>query len=317
MKKIIKIAVISALIVVISVIMIGMCTFAESMDETVAKIVADSKIFENAETIKYSFDEKENILTVYSIKEFDTQFGKVDYIADSVKVKIAEEGVMHYIQTTDPSNLSPDEARAIIAKRMWLFYTDLYNNTAMLDFTRTPITDVDGIEKYPLLDDFSTEAKFTEYLKTIFTENVAMHYLEDTSITIFGNELYDIGGKVAQFTFDYENFQLEEIFTAESKAWHLYRVTVKFDNDMNDLADTYDDFFIGIFNTENGWRIAQTSLKNESELLYFGTYDNKATDENNHKNPSTADTSVIVPFIMSISFIGSLLSLKKIIETER
>ncbi len=308
MKRIIKIIVWTELFALLSVLLFSAITFAASMTETVSKIVSDSKRFENAEEIKYCYDEDNAVLSVFSIKSLDIGNEQIDYIDDCVRVKISENGVMNYLpESTPPSGLSSDEARAMISTRLWLFKTDLYDNTEMLDYTRTPINDY-GIEKYPLLDDFSTFAKFTGYLKTLFTDNIAEHYIEDTTITVFGNELYDIGGKVAQFTFDYDNFATEEVFTSENGAWHLYRVTVYFDNDMHDLENTYDDFYIGLYYTQKGWRIAQTTFKNESEIIYLETYENKEVKAN---NPSTADISVVFPLILIISLTGSLLCLKK------
>jgi hypothetical protein len=307
MKKVIKIIVWAELAALISVLFFTPVTFAESMTEAVSKIVSDSKKFEDAEKIKYCYDEYNSVLSVFSIKSLDIGNEPIDYIDDCVRVKISENGVMNYLPESAPSALSFDEARAMIHTRLWLFKTDLFDNTEILDFTKNPINDY-GIEKYPLLDTFSTPAKFTEYLKTLFTDNIAEHYLEDTTITVFGNELYDIGGKVAQFTFDYDNFATEEVFTSENGAWHLYRVTVKFDNAMHDLEGAYDDYYVGFFYTENGWRIALTTFKNDYELFYFETYDKTATAE---KNPSTSDLSVLFPLILSISFTGALICFKR------
>jgi hypothetical protein len=309
MKQILKTIALTVSVAMLSVFLFTSFFCAETMNDTVSKVVSNSRQFENAERIKFYYDAENAVLTVVSIKSLDIGNEPIDYIDVCVKVKISEDGIMNYLPEKTPSGLSLDEARTMISKRLWLFKTDLYDNTEILDYTKTPINDY-GIEKYPLLDDFSTAAKFTDYLKTVFTKNIAEHYLQDTTITSFGNELYDIGGKVAQFTFDSENFAVTEVFASENGLWHLYRVTIQFDNDMHDLdgVGAYDDFYVGFFYTENGWRIAQTTFKNDYELFYFETYDKKATAE---KNPSTSDLSVLFPLILSISFTGTLLCFKR------
>lgn len=309
MKHVIQKLALAVLIAMIFVLLFTTFAYAESMNETVSKIVSDSGKFENAGKIEYCYDN--GVLSVFSIKSIDIGNEPSDYIDCCVKVKISEDGVMNYLPEVNAPNLSYEQARALIGIRLWLFKVDLYDNTSILNFTKTPIKfeDEEYIDWYPLLDDFSTKTKFTDYLKTVFTDGIASSYLDnDTTIRVYGNELYDIGGKVAQFSFDSENYAVEEVFTSDNGAWHQYRVSVKFDSYMgDDLENTYDDFYVGIFYTENGWRIAQTTFKNESELLYLETYTKKATE----KNPSTSDFSIFFPLVLSISLTGTLISLKK------
>ena len=291
-------------VMLICVLSLNLFFYALTPDENVARIVAHSEKMSSAEEVRYYFDDKEGTITVYSVKTLEID---LTYIADRVKVLISQDGVMNYITEMSPSVLSTDEARAIVAKILWLYKTDTYNNTPLLDFTRTPITDDEGIERYPLLEEFSTPAKFTEYLKTVFTDNIAENYLNNTTITVFGNELYDIGGKVAQYSLDYENFMLKEIYTSENGLWRFYQVTIP----NEDIDDMIDDmiFNIGLMYTENGWRIAYSELTNEQEYLYLHKYNSEQNGKN--YNPATSDILVLFPVLLSVSLVSSIICLKK------
>ena len=278
---------------------------ALSDEEYVDLILSDPEaynILETAEEIRYSFNESENIIYIYSVKNLNNEY---PYISDFIKARADETGRINIVPQQAPSQITIEGARALIAKRLWLFKTDIYDNTALLDYTKNPIKDANGIELYPLLDEFSTTEKFKKYLNTILTPNLAEHYLEDTTVTEFGNTLYDIGAKVAQYTFDYETFSLEELFTSENWKWRFYRITVPFD----EFGDSV--FTVGLFYGENGWRIAYSDIQAENELEYFNFYN--YSSEINHKtnNPSTNDISYLIPILFFISSAGFCLIKKK------
>lgn len=321
-SKINNIAGFLSFLFLIALTLIPIKSFALSEEDTVKAVVSASAKFDESESIRYYYDEEDGSLTVYSIKsaeiEYDPDSSSLPnysfmYIDDCIKVKTDENGVLKYVSDgIVPPALSSDAARALIGIRLWLFKVDLYDNTSILDFSKTPIVDSDYyIEWYPLLDEFSTRVKFTDYLRTVFSDNIALAYIDNTSLKIYGNELYDIGGKVAQFSFDSENFGVQEVFTSENGLWHLYRVTVDFDNDMQDLEDVYDVFYVGILYTENGWRIAQTTFKDENELLYLKEYNND-NDEKAVSNPSTDDSATLLPVLLCISLFGTFFCIRKI-----
>lgn len=278
-------------------------TNAKTVTGLIDTLKAESKYFAESENIRYSYNKEAKLLTMYAIL---TAENGIEYIADTAYVDVDQDE--HWRIRTDekkPSNLSDEEARIITDKRLWLYKADKYDNTFLLDFTVTPIKDANGTEWYPLLDEFSTAGKFTSYLKTIFTDSIASDYITNSSIRVFGNELYDIGGKVSQHTFNYESYLLEKTYVSENGDWYFYKVTVPMDDEIGNLT-----FTIGLYFTENGWRICYDGFKNISEITSFANAE-KRIELGEDGNPSTCDFSVIYPVLLTISVTIPTFILKK------
>lgn len=262
-------------------------------------VVSNTERLNDASEILYSYDEYSQIITVYELDEMNNEENSntvfsSKFINSYYPVKIDNNGMLKYIQVMPPEPLSLEEVRSLIGIRLWLYKVDLYNNTSILDFSQTPIRDGDYIEWYPLLEEFSTIYKMQDYLKTVMTDNLAEHYINNTSIRLFGNDLYDIGGKVSLYSYNYDGFIVEQVFVSDTGYWQFYKVIVP-DTGMSDT----DVFMVGLLYTQEGWRIAYSTLKNESEFDYLDIF--IRSDNNKIDNPSTSDNSFLYPLLLIIS----------------
>lgn len=276
---------------------------AQTVTGLIDTLKSYSAEFAKSENIRYSYDKEASLLTMYAILTADNG---IEYIADTAYVDVDRDGNWK-VRTEDiiPDPLSDEEARILTDKRLWLYKADKYDNTYLLDFTQTPIKDTSGTEWFPLLDEFSTTSKFTAYLKTIFTNSLANDYITNTSIRIFGNELYDIGGKVSMYSFHYEDYLLEKTFESDNGDWYFYKVTVPMDNEIGNLT-----FEIGLYFTEDGWRVCYDGFGKTSEIASFVKAE-KRIDLEDDSNPSTCDISLIYPLISILAFSGILFVFQK------
>ena len=273
-------------------------------------IVANTDVFKESEQIKYTFDEDSQTITVYSIKTIDSEECNLDYpyyIDTYVRVRIENNGLLRLIDNVEQAYISIDEVRSIINRRLWLYKVDQFDNTSILDYSKTPIKDNNAIDWYPLLDEFATIDKMQDYLKSILTDNLAENYIKNTSIRVFGNELYDIGGKVSQYSYYYEDFLMSETYVSKNGNWHLYTVTIP---DPEGLGEC-DIFHIGLLLTPEGWRIAYSSIKEGNETDYLQKYEKSTVIEQN--NPSTSDYTLIFPLLLTVSIFLFIHEIKNLI----
>ena len=293
-----------ALTVCILSFVIALSASVQTIAGTLDLLKASSEAFNESEDLRYSFNPQTGIVSVFALK---TAEDGIEYIADTAYIEYGQGGLIKILPDSySPKKLTDEEARAIINRRLWLYKADKYDNTYMLDLTATPIKDADGTEWYPLLDDFSTQSKFISYLKEIFTDNLASNYIVDTSVRHFGNELYDIGGKVSQYSFDYSGYLLEQIFASDNGGWYFYKITVPMDEEIGTL-----EYTVGLYYSENGWKICYDGFKNTSETDYLEKIEQNSF-EIEDDNPSTGDITLLYPLLSVCSLIGIVfLKIKK------
>ncbi len=277
-------------------------TNAQTVTGLIDTLKSESTEFAKSDNIRYSYNNETRLLTMYAVL---TAENGIEYIADTAYVDISSDGnwsIREYAKI--PNSISDEEARILTDKRLWLYKTDKYDNTYLLDFTATPIKDANGTEWYPLLDEFSTQSKFISYLKSIFSNSLATDYITNTSIRIFGNELYDIGGKVSLIPFKYEGYLLEQTFVSENGGWYFYDITIP-SEDFGNLT-----FTIGLYYEDNGWRVCYDGFKENSEISSFVKAEKKI-ELDDESNPSTCDFSIIAPMLSVLALTGITFILKK------
>lgn len=279
---------------------------AQTVSGITDMLKSESTIFADSDDIRYKYDGDTGILTIYAVK---TNENGLQYAADTAYIRVEPDGRWEMIpqDENDISPLTIDDARVMINKRLWLYKADKYDNSYMLDLTSTPIKDADGTEWYPLLDDFSTQSKFTAYLKEIFVDNIALDYISQTTVRVFGNELYDIGNKSSSESFNYDDCFIEQTFVSEDGRWHFYKVTV---NVNSEFAST---FTVGIYFSQNGWRIGYDGFNNVSMLDNMNKIENgnvKIDSTVVEDNPSTTDFSLIPLLFAAMSGTGMIFALK-------